>query len=147
MVMANITYAFGVGTVICNMRRDPDIFTGWKQAPYTPPDGYGCGAPVQMYVSGILGSIIGGIGGAMVLYGIYQQIQSFGKTIALDVAGVLSFGVFLTVAVLATYVLQGNSDGFIHKEKMQRLPTTILSCAILTTMYAIVLAIATHIHI
>jgi N5-methyltetrahydromethanopterin:coenzyme M methyltransferase subunit D len=146
MVMANVTYAFGVGTVICNMRRDPDIFTGWKQHPYTPPDGYGCGVPVQMYVSGILASIIGGIGGAMVLYGIYQEILPFSRETALDVAGVLSFGVFLTVAVLATYVLQGNSDGFIHKEKMQRLPTTILSCAILTTMYAIVLAAATHLN-
>lgn len=147
MLVANVSYAFGIGTVICNMRRDPDIFTGWKQAPYTPPDGYGCGVPVQMYISGLLASFIGGIGGAMVLYAIYQETAPRVGEIALDIAGVLSFGVFLTVGVLATYVLQGNSDGFIHREKMQRLPTTIISCGILTTMYAIVLAIATHIQL
>ncbi len=141
MVAVNITYLC-IGTVIATSRRDPDVITGFVQKPYIQPEGFGSGLPAQLYVSGLFASLLGGIAGGLVFYTVYNAIPLKEIDILMNISGIIVFGFFLTNAVLATYVIQGNSEGFIHKKKMKLLPKTIYSCLILSLCYAVLFILA-----
>lgn len=141
MIMVNITYLC-IGTVIATSRRDPDVVTGFVQKPYIQPEGFGSGLPTQLYVSGLFASLIGGIAGGLVFYVVYNAIPSENVDILLNISGIIVFGFFLTNAVLATYIIQGNSEGFIHTKKMKLMPKTIVCCLLLSLCYAVLFILA-----
>lgn len=137
MVTVNITYMC-IGGVIATSRRDPDMITGLVQKPFIQPEGFGCGVPTQLYVSGLLASLIGGAAAGIVFYVTYHALPSTDIDILLNISGMIVFGFFLTNAVLATYVIQGNSEGFIHTKKMKLMPKTIICCLMLSLCYAVI---------
>lgn len=150
----NIANAFGTGTapssgqsafgksLLGKSTKDP--LTGWEQKGYVSPMTDGQGMPASTNVSGVIGGLIGGAGGAMVLFAVYSMISPLltDNVVILTLAGMIAAGIFLINCVLPAYVLVGKTEG-IFDEKTKLVNRTFLSCTIVTFVVAGVMYAAT----
>ena len=150
----NIANAFGTGTapssgqaafgksLLGKSTKDP--LTGWEQKGYVSPMTDGQGMPASTNVSGVIGGLIGGAGGAMVLFAVYSMISPLltDNVVILTLAGMIAAGIFLINCVLPAYVLVGKTEG-IFDEKTKLVNRTFLSCTIVTLVVAGVMYAAT----
>lgn len=121
MIMGSMVYAFGVGVPFASAQVKNDPITGDRQDIYMSKGTQGQGLPTVCFVSGVIGGMLGGIGGALIYYvliGLYSQSAIIG-TSAAAVAGVFTVGVFYVNAVIPSYGVGGTIEGF-HDPKFRR---------------------------
>ncbi|CAG1004142.1 tetrahydromethanopterin S-methyltransferase subunit D [Methanosarcinales archaeon] len=120
MIAASLIYAYGVGVPFASAQVKKDPITRDSQDIYMSKGTQGQGIPTVCFVSGVIGAVLGGIGGALIYYvlvGIYGQL--IGATSAAAVAGVFTMGVFYVNAVVPSYGVGGTIEGF-HDPKFRR---------------------------
>ena len=147
MLVANWVYIWGVGTVPVSAKVTKDPITGLEQEKYVTPGTEGHGVPTVCYVSGIIGGLLGGAGGGLIYYYLYENLiglQAFalqaGETTSIAatmIAGIFALAVFFVNAVVASYNIGGTIEGF-HDPKFKRLPRGILASIIASLIIGIV---------
>ncbi len=143
----NIVNIFGTGvppasgqTASCKgiIKKTKDVISGWDQKPCVSPGTDGHGMPVQTHVSGIIGAIIGGTGGALVLFAVYSLLAPKYEN-PYTISGFISAGIFLINCVLPAYTLVGKTEGMFD-QKIKKIPRTLVSCLIVSSAMALILA-------
>jgi tetrahydromethanopterin S-methyltransferase subunit D len=112
MLLANLLYVFGAGVVPV----------------YKTPQCDGHGVPNVSYISGMMGALLGGFGGALMYFALLKY-ANFEPTMA----GVAAMGIFVANAIIAAYNIGGTIEGF-HDPKFKRLPKAILTCGIISLL-------------
>jgi tetrahydromethanopterin S-methyltransferase subunit D len=138
MLVGNFVYIWGVGCVPVSAKVTRDPITKWEQSPYVTPGTEGHGLPTVCFVSGLIGGALGGIGGGLVYWTVYEAIKtlSYGTAGAAIVAGTFALGVFFVNAVIASYNIGGTIEGF-HDPKFKRLPRGVLACLVASLVIGI----------
>jgi len=127
MLVSNLIYVFGVGTIPVSAKVDRDPITRLEQKSYVTPGTEGHGLPTVCVVSGTIGSALGGTGGGLVYWALQQALlQSYGMIGASTLAGIFAVGVFFINAVIASYNIGGTIEGF-HDPKFKRIGRAILA--------------------
>jgi len=130
MLVGNLVYVFGVGTVPVSAKVDRDPITRLEQKDYVTPGTEGHGLPTVCFVSGIIGAALGGIGGGLVYWALQQALlQSYGMIGASTIAGIFAVAVFFINAVIASYNIGGTIEGF-HDPKFKRIGRGIVACLV-----------------
>lgn len=147
MLVGNWVYIWGVGTVPVSAKVTVDPITGYEQEKYVTPGTEGHGIPTVCYVSGIIGGLLGGTGGGLIYYYLYDQLTSLqafalqaGETVSIAAAmtaGIFALAIFFVNSVVASYNIGGTIEGF-HDPKFKRLPRGILACIIASLVIGIV---------
>jgi tetrahydromethanopterin S-methyltransferase subunit D len=124
-----------------------DPITGYEQEKYVSPGTEGHGVPTVCYVSGIIGGLLGGAGGGLIYYYLYDQLTSLqafslqaGETVSIAAAmtaGIFALAIFFVNSVVASYNIGGTIEGF-HDPKFKRLPRGILACIVASLVIGIV---------
>ena len=144
MLFANIIYIMGIGVVPSSAKVEVDPITKWNQDKYVTQGTEGHGVPTVCFVSGIIGAFLGGAGGGLVYYAIYEAFT--GLTLTPEVIGglaaIVAIGIFFVNAVVASYNIGGTIEGF-HDPKFSRLPKGILAAAIVSIVMGIFIFILT----
>lgn len=131
MLAGSWIYAYAVGAPFASAKVNYDPITGFSQPPYVAPGTVGQGIPTVCYVSGTIGGLMGGVGGAL----IYYPLLMINGNPALS--AVFAIGIFLVNAVLASWNIQGTIEGF-HDPKFKKWPGAFKSCLVATLILAIV---------
>ncbi|MHC1625218.1 MAG: tetrahydromethanopterin S-methyltransferase subunit D [Methermicoccaceae archaeon] len=134
MLMGNIVYIFGVGVPPVSAKVKYDPITKDRQDIYVSKGTEGHGIPTVSYVSGTLGGLFGGLGGALVYWALFTMNGNPG------LSGIFAIGLFFMNAVIASYNITGTIEGF-HDPKFKRLPKAILASAIATFIGALLASI------
>ena len=146
MLIANLIYIFGVGIVPAASKVPVDWITKRNQEAYKTPGTEGHGVPLTSFVSGLIGELLGGFGGGLVYYAIYDAVQT-GKlglepAVSIGLAAILGVGVFFINSVIASYNIGGTIEGM-HDPKFKRIGTGALACAIASIVVGIFCIILT----
>lgn len=128
MLLANLLYVFGVGVVPVSGRVDVDPITRESQKEYKTPQCDGHGVPNVSYISGMMGALLGGFGGALMYFALLEY-ANFEPTMA----GVAAMGIFVANAIIAAYNIGGTIEGF-QDPKFKRLPKALLTCGIISLL-------------
>ena len=147
MLVGNWVYIWGAGTVPVSAKVTIDPITGYEQEKYVTPGTEGHGVPTVCYISGIIGGLLGGAGGGLIYYYLYENLiglQAFtlqaGETVSIAAAmtaGIFALAVFFVNSVVASYNIGGTIEGF-HDPKFKRLPRGILASIIASLVIGIV---------
>jgi tetrahydromethanopterin S-methyltransferase subunit D len=141
MLVGNLVYVWGVGCVPASAKVEIDPITKYEQSKFVTPGTEGHGIPTVCFVSGIIGGALGGIGGGLIYWALYEslailpgyQLSSIlGGGVSLTaatVAAIFAVSVFFVNAVIASYNIGGTIEGF-HDPKFKRLPRGALACII-----------------
>ncbi len=120
MLAGGLIYAYGVGTPFASAQVKKDPITGERQDIYVAKGTQGQGIPTICFVSGVIGSAFGGVGGAWIYYilmKLYAPLISTPSAVA--VAGAFTMGVFYVNSVIPSYGVGGTIEG-IHDPKFRR---------------------------
>ena len=128
MLLANLLYVFGAGVVPVSGRVDVDPITRESQKEYKTPQCDGHGVPNVSYISGMIGALLGGFGGALMYFALLEY-ANFEPTMA----GVAAMGIFVANAIIAAYNIGGTIEGF-QDPKFKRLPKALLTCGIISLL-------------
>ena len=147
MLVGNWVYVWGVGCVPSSAKVTRDPITGYEQEKFVTPGTEGHGIPTVCFVSGIIGGLLGGAGGGLIYYFLYNGLVALpayatlpGQTTSVSaamIAGIFALGVFFVNAVIASYNIGGTIEGF-HDPKFKRLPRGALACIIASLVIGIV---------
>jgi len=133
MLVGNLIYVYGVGTVPVSAKVAVDPLTGMEQEKYVTPGTEGHGLPTVCFVSGIIGGALGGIGGGLIYWALNEALNlktlSYGAIGAAGVAAIFAVGIFFINAVIASYNIGGTIEGF-HDPKFKRIGRGIVACLI-----------------
>lgn len=135
MLIGNFIYIYGVGVVPASGKATVDPITGFNQEKYKTPGTEGHGIPTVCFVSGIIGGLLGGAGGGLVYWAIYNfattNLVGVSDAVLVGLAAVISMAMFFINSVTASYNIGGTIEGFIDP-KFKRIPTGILACAVVS---------------
>jgi tetrahydromethanopterin S-methyltransferase subunit D len=131
MLTGSWIYAYAVGAPFASAKVNYDPITMFSQPPYVAPGTVGQGIPTVCYVSGTIGALMGGVGGAM----IYFPLVLINHNPAMS--AVFAIGIFLVSAVLASWNIQGTIEGF-HDPKFKKWPFAFRACLVASVLLAIV---------
>jgi len=133
MVVGNWVYIYGVGAPPASAKTTYDPITKLPQPPYIAPGTVGQGIPTVSFVSGTIGGLLGGAGGALIYYSLLNINGNPG------LSGIFAIGIFLVNAVLASWNIQGTIEGF-HDPKFKRWPR-VMQAAIIASIVIGILAV------
>ncbi len=122
-VMPNILYVFGLGVPLASAKVKKDPITGDVQYTYVTKGTEGHGTPTVAVVSGMIGGLCGGAGGALI------YLALLGGTLSIATAAIGAVGIFFVNSVLASYNITGTIEGF-HDPKFKRWPRAFIACLI-----------------
>ena len=145
MLIANLIYIFGVGIVPAASKVPVDWITKRNQEAYKTPGTEGHGVPTVSFVSGIIGSALGGIGGGMAFYAVQEMAKNSilfagNMPVIIGVAAICSIGLFFVNSVVASYNIGGTIEGF-HDPKFKRIGNGALASIIASLVIAIFIAL------
>jgi len=138
MLMANLIYVFGTGIVPVSGRVDVDPITKESQKEYKTPQCDGHGVPNVSYISGMVGALLGGFGGALMYFALLNY-ANFEPTMA----GVAAMGIFVANAIIAAYNIGGTIEGF-HDPKFKRLPKALITCFVISLFCGVLVWLAAN---
>jgi tetrahydromethanopterin S-methyltransferase subunit D len=115
MLTGDFIYAYAVGAPFASAKVNYDPITGFSQPPYVAPGTVGQAIPTVCFVSGTIGGLMGGIGGAMIYY---PCVLINGNPAQ---SAVFAIGIFLVNAVIPSWNIQGTIEGF-HDPKFKKWP-------------------------
>lgn len=129
-------YAYAVGVPFASAKVTYDPITMLSQPPYVAPGTVGQGIPTVCYVSGLIGGMMGGLGGAMIYYAL---VLINGNP---SLSAIFAIGIFLVNAVLASWNIQGTIEGF-HDPKFKKWPFAFKACAAASLLLALAAVLIT----
>lgn len=141
MLFSNVMHIYGVGVPLASATFQKDPITGFEQEEYISPGTKGHGIPTVSFVSGLLGSFLGGIGGSLAYYALYVQISSKVTWSYLTINSVvasLSLIIFIIIAVIASYNIGGTIQGFYDKKFRKKIVSGTLSCFLISIVLSII---------
>ena len=138
MLVANVIYVFGTGIVPVSGRVDVDPITKEPQKAYKTPQCDGHGVPNVSYVSGMVGALLGGFGGAIMYFGLLNYAH-FEETMA----GIAAMGIFVANAIIAAYNIGGTIEGF-QDPKFKRLPKALVSCGVISLLCGVLVVLVVN---
>ena len=140
MLIANYIYVYGCGVVPASAKVDNDPITGRNQEIYCTPGTEGHGIPTVCFVSGIIGSLMGGAGGGLIYYVVNNAATnaSFITTPieAAALAAIIAISVYFINSVIASYNIGGTIEGF-HDPKFKKIGRGFAACLIASILCAI----------
>lgn len=146
MFFSNIIHIYGVGVPISSANYEKDPFTGVKQDDYVSPGTTGHGIPTASFISGLIGSLLGGIGGSLAfasLYSVFSMQLHFSNVISGTISTILALLLFFIVAVIASYNIGGTIQGFCDEKFRKKILPGTLSCflisVVLSLLYVLVI--------
>lgn len=147
MLVANFVYIWGVGIPPASAKVEKDPITGYEQTDYVTPGTEGHGIPTSCFVSAIFGGLLGGAGGGLIYYFLYNGLAELpayaalpGQTVSTSaamVAGIFALSVFFVNAVIASYNIGGTIEGF-QDPKFKRIPRGSLASLIASLVIGII---------
>ncbi len=139
MIVGTWVYVYGVGVPPASAKVKYDPITKDRQDLYVSQGTEGHGLPTVSYVSGVLGGLLGGGGGALVYYSLMSAGMDTGIAMAnlVGLASVFAVGIFFVNAVIPSYNIGGTIEGF-HDPKFKKWPKAVFSSLIATFMCALV---------
>ncbi|MBW6469724.1 MAG: tetrahydromethanopterin S-methyltransferase subunit D [Methanosarcinaceae archaeon] len=144
MIMMSVTmlvgawvYTYGVGVPPASAKVKYDPITKDRQDLYVSQGTEGHGLPTVSYVSGVIGGLLGGIGGALVYYSLMSTSTGLTMTNLIGLASIFAVGIFFVNAVIPSYNIGGTIEGF-HDPKFKKWPKAVFSSLIATFLSAIV---------
>ncbi len=141
MFFSNLMHIYGVGVPLASATFQKDPITGFEQEEYVSPGTKGHGIPTVSFISGLIGSFFGGIGGSLAYYALYTQIVSkvtWSYMIINSVVASLSLIIFIIIAVIASYNIGGTIQGFYDKKFRKKIVTGTLSCFLISIILSII---------
>ncbi len=139
MIVGTWVYVYGVGVPPASAKVKYDPITKDRQDLYVSQGTEGHGLPTVSYVSGVIGGLLGGGGGALVYYSLMSAGMDTGMAMAnlVGLASVFAVGIFFVNAVIPSYNIGGTIEGF-HDPKFKKWPKAVFSSLIATFMCALV---------
>lgn len=144
MLFSNMIHVYGVGVPLASSNFEKDPITGFKQEEYVSPGTTGHGIPTISFISGLIGSLFGGIGGSLAYWAIYNQIQSsqlLSVTYKGSISAILAAMLFFIIAVVASYNIGGTIQGFYDKKFRKKILPGTCACFIISVVLAIIYTI------
>jgi len=115
MLTGDFIYSYAVGCPYASAKVNYDPITGWSQPPYVAPGTVGQGIPTVCFVTGTIGALLGGVGGAMIYYPCMLISGNAGQS------AIFAIGIFFVHSVLPSWNIQGTIEGF-HDPKFKKWP-------------------------
>jgi len=140
MLAGGFIYAYGVGVPFASAQVKKDPITGQRQDNYVSKGTQGQGIPTICFVSGVVGSALGGAGGGLIYYVLMQYYSPLISTSAAAVAGVFTMGVFYVNSVIPSYGVGGTIEG-VHDPKFRRVVPKDVFTSIVVSMLCGIVAI------
>jgi len=139
MIVGTWVYVYGVGVPPASAKVKYDPITKDRQDLYVSQGTEGHGLPTVSYVSGVLGGLLGGSGGALIYHSLMSAGMGTGMAMAnlVGLASVFAVGIFFVNAVIPSYNIGGTIEGF-HDPKFKKWPKAVFSSLIATFMCALV---------
>lgn len=142
MLFSNIIHVYGVGVPISSATYEKDPITGFIQEDYVSPGTTGHGIPTISFLSGLVGSFFGGIGGSLIFYLIYNFLLENNIINNLgNISAILTIVIFFIIAVMASYNIGGTIQGFYDKKFNNKIVSGIISCFLLSIVLAVLYVI------
>ena len=145
MFFSNIVHVYGVGVNIASSAFKKDPITSFMQEEYVSPGTTGHGITTVSFVSGLLGSLLGGLGGSLLYVTIYNVLV-VNNTYVLHagvISALLSLLVFFVIAVMSSYNIGGTIQGFFDKKFRVKFKSgftaSILTSILIAVVYIIIL--------
>lgn len=141
MFFSNIIHVYGVGVPIASSNYEKDPITGFEQEDYVSPGTTGHGIPTISFISGIIGSFLGGIGGSLAFSSIYSVLSvnlHYSTIINGTISAIFSLLLFFIVAVMASYNIGGTIQGFYDEKFKQKILPGTLSCFLISVVISVV---------
>ncbi|MDO5825692.1 MAG: tetrahydromethanopterin S-methyltransferase subunit D [Methanosphaera sp.] len=151
MFFSNMVHVYGVGVNISSSTFNEDPITSFSQEEYVSPGTTGHGIPTVSFVSGLIGSLLGGLGGSLLYVTIYDTLSSSPAYVSRAgvMAALLTLLVFFVIAVMSSYNIGGTIQGFYDKKFNSKikagLVASILTAILMAVIYTIVLGGLTHV--
>lgn len=136
MLTGDFIYSYAVGCPYASAKVNYDPITGWSQPPYVAPGTVGQGIPTVCFVTGTIGALLGGVGGAMIYYPCVLITNNPAES------SMFAIGIFFVNAVLPSWNIQGTIEGF-HDPKFKKWPAAFkasLVAGILLALMAVLIA-------
>lgn len=138
MLFSNIIHVYGVGVPIASGSYEKDVITNFKQEEYVSPGTTGHGIPTVSFISGIIGATLGGLGGSLVYYTIYNYLSAASSnTGIISISAFMAVLAFFIMAVLSSYNIGGTIQGFYDKKFKNKIISGIISCIILSLLLSV----------
>lgn len=130
MLTGNFIYAYAVGCPMASAKVNYDPLTGFSQPPYVAPGTVGQGIPTVCFVTGTIGGLMGGLGGAMIYYPLVLISHNPAQS------AIFAIGIFFVNAVLPSWNIQGTIEGF-HDPKFKKWPNAFKASLVAGILLAI----------
>lgn len=140
MLAGGLIYAYGVAVPFASAQVKKDPITGERQDNYISKGTQGQGIPTICFVSGVVGSALGGAGGGLIYFVLMQYYSPLISTSAAAVAGVFTMGVFYVNSVIPSYGVGGTIEG-VHDPKFRRVVPKDVFTSVIVSMLCGVVAI------
>lgn len=140
MFFSNIIHIYGVGVPLSSSNYEKDPITGFMQEDYVSPGTTGHGIPTISFVSGLIGSFLGGIGGSLAfasLYSVFSTYLEYTTVVNGTIVTILSLLLFFIVAVVASYNIGGTIQGFLDEKFKQKIIHGTLSCYLISIVLSL----------
>lgn len=141
MFFSNIVHVYGVGVPLASSNFEKDPITGVVQDEYVSPGTTGHGIPTVSFISGIIGSLFGGIGGSLAFNSIFTVLQNnlqYSMITNGTIATIFSLLLFFIVAVMASYNIGGTIQGFYDEKFRQKIIPGTVSCFLISVVLSVV---------
>ena len=144
MFFSNIVHVYGVGVNIASSTFKKDPITSFNQEEYISPGTTGHGIATVSFISGLIGSLLGGLGGSLLYLAIYNTlITSQYLNHAGVLAALLTLLVFFVIAVMSSYNIGGTIQGFYDKKFKSKIKSGViasfLTAIVISIIYTIIL--------
>jgi tetrahydromethanopterin S-methyltransferase subunit D len=140
MFFSNVIHVYGVGVPLSSSNFEKDPITGFKQENYVSPGTTGHGIPTISFISGLIGSFLGGIGGSIAfssLYSVFSTYLEYTAVIDGTIATIFSLVLFFIVAVMASYNIGGTIQGFLDEKFKQKIIPGTISCFLISVVLSL----------
>lgn len=141
MFFSNVIHIYGVGVPLASSNFEKDPITGFEQDAFVSPGTTGHGIPTISFVSGLIGSLLGGVGGSLAFASIYSTFSTYlnySTVINGTLATIFSLMLFFIVAVMASYNIGGTIQGFYDEKFKQKIISGTISCFIISVVLSLV---------
>jgi tetrahydromethanopterin S-methyltransferase subunit D len=140
MFFSNLVHVYGVGVTIASSAFKKDPLTSVKQEEYVSPGTTGHGIPTISFISGLIGSLLGGLGGSLLYVTIYTVLTSTVSYInqAGIISALLTLLVFFVVAVMSSYNIGGTIQGFFDKKFKSKIKSGFMASLLTSILVAVI---------
>lgn len=140
MFFSNIIHVYGVGVPVSSSIYEKDPLTGTKQDDYVSPGTKGHGIPTISFISGLIGSLLGGIGGSLAFASLYEAFSTqlhYTSVTSGTLSTVMSLLLFFIIAVIASYNIGGTIQGFYDEKFRQKIIPGTISCLLVSIVLSL----------